>query len=69
MVPSYQDAVCALRLAVWTLERAVGRDAPEVLHVVELIVRRAEQLRSEILVAQRGERLALASCASAASFR
>jgi hypothetical protein len=48
----YQDAICALRLAIWTLERSAARDGVDPLHVVELIARRAEELR-QLLVLER----------------
>jgi len=48
----YQDAICALRLAIWTLERSAARDGVDPLHVVELIARRAEELR-QMLVLER----------------
>lgn len=41
-----QDALCALRLAVWTLERATARDGVEVDRVIDTLVRRAEELRA-----------------------
>jgi hypothetical protein len=41
----FQDAICALRLAVWTLERSVAHDGVDPLMVVALIARRAEELR------------------------
>lgn len=44
-VADYQDSICALRLAVWTLERSTTKDGVDPLPVVELIVRRAEYLR------------------------
>lgn len=44
-VAGYQDAICALRLAVWTLERSGAHGGVDALKVVELIARRAEELR------------------------
>lgn len=44
-VAGFQDAICALRLAVWTLERSGAHNGVDPLKVVELIARRAEELR------------------------
>ena len=41
-----QDALCALRLAVWALERATVRDGVDKDRVIDTLVRRAEELRS-----------------------
>ena len=46
---AYQDAVCALRLAVWTLERVSATNGIDPLPVVDLIVRRAEELRQALV--------------------
>ncbi|HEX7167809.1 MAG TPA: hypothetical protein VF230_12580 [Acidimicrobiales bacterium] len=48
--PRFQDAVCALRLAVWTLERAPGKDEIDPLPVIEMIARRAEELRRAVIL-------------------
>jgi hypothetical protein len=44
-VAPLQDALCALRLAVWTLERSTVRDDIDNGRIIDMIVRRAEQLR------------------------
>ena len=44
-VAGYQDAICALRLAVWMLERSVAHERLDAVKVAELIARRAEELR------------------------
>jgi hypothetical protein len=44
-VAPVQDALCALRLAVWTLERATARDGVDTDRVIDTLVRRAEELR------------------------
>lgn len=44
-VAPVQDALCALRLAVWTLERATARDGVDTHRVIDTLVRRAEELR------------------------
>jgi hypothetical protein len=41
-----QDALCALRLAVWTLERATAREGVDVDRVIDTLLRRAEELRA-----------------------
>lgn len=40
-----QDALCALRLAVWALERATVREGVDKDRVIDTLVRRAEELR------------------------
>jgi len=44
-VAPVQDALCALRLAVWTLERATAREGVDTHRVIDTLVRRAEELR------------------------
>ena len=44
-VAGYQDAICALRLAVWTLERSAAHERLDAVKVAELIARRADELR------------------------
>ena len=58
-VAPVQDALCALRLAVWTLERATARDGVDTHRVIDTLVRRAEELRL-LLDSQRELSLAIA---------
>ena len=44
-VAPVQDALCAIRLAVWALERATVREGVDMHRVIDTLVRRAEELR------------------------
>ena len=57
-VAPVQDALCALRLAVWTLERATARDGVDTHRVIDTLVRRAEELR---LLLDEARRVSLAA--------
>ena len=52
-VAPVQDALCALRLAVWTLERSMVRDDIDHDRIVDMIVRRAEEVRALLGAADR----------------
>ena len=46
---AFQDDICALRLALWTLERSVVPGGADPVPLIDLIIRRAERLREAVI--------------------